>query len=94
MKKPLIAISFMILIIIALSLVRVGVVNSISTTGTDLVALQAEVEKYKKENMLLQENLLSLSSLTNLEKKADTLGFVEAKSHVYLHNPLPLALNQ
>lgn len=94
MKKPLYLISFMIMIIITLSIVRVGVINSIATTGAELTKVQSELDVYKKQNLVLEETYLELSSLTNLEKKAKRLGFVEAKSPVYLTAPLPLALNQ
>jgi cell division protein FtsL len=92
MKKPLYLISFMITIIITLSIIRVGVINSIATTGAELTKLQSELDVYKKQNLVLEESYLELSSLTNLEKRAETLGFVEAKSPVYLNSPLPLAL--
>jgi cell division protein FtsL len=94
MKKPMFLIIFIGLIIIGLSLVRVTVVNSISTTGIELVTLQNEINSYKKQNTLLKEQYLETSSLTNIQDKAKKLGFVEAKSQIYLSTPLPLALKQ
>lgn len=84
----------MILVIVVLAVVRVAILNNISTTGIELVYLQNELTKYKKENVLLKEEYLAVSSLTTIDKKAKTLGFVEAKSHIYLNTPLPLALRQ
>jgi hypothetical protein len=94
MKKPTLLILFFVTIIIALSVVRVAILNSISTTGIELVNLQQELTVYKKQNVLLKEEYLAVSSLTSLDKRAKMLGFVEAKSHIYLSAPLPLALNQ
>ena len=94
MKRPLAIIIFVGLVIVTLSVVQASVANQISTTGADLVALQDKLDNYKRENMVLQENLLHASSLTNLSEKAKKLGFVDAKKQVYLNTPLPLALKQ
>jgi hypothetical protein len=94
MKKPTLLILFFVIIIVGLSVVRVAILNNISTTGIELVNLQNELTSYKKENELLKEQYLAVSSLNEIDKKAKTLGFVEAKSHIYLSAPLPLALNQ
>lgn len=94
MKKPALLLAFFVSIIITLSVVRVAILNSISTTGIELVTLQNEVTVYKKQNVLLKEEYLAVSSLVTIDKKAKQLGFVEAKSHIYLTTPLPLALRQ
>jgi cell division protein FtsL len=94
MKKPMILVSTIILVIVGLAVVRVAILNSISTTGIELVSLQTEVTKYKKENVLLKEEYLAVSSLTTIDQKAKALGFVDTKSHIYLNTPLPLALRQ
>lgn len=93
-KKPLLLITSIIIVIVALAVVRVAILNSISTTGIELVSLQNELTTYKKQNVLLKEEYLEVSSLSAIDKKAKTLGFVESKSHIYLNTPLPLALRQ
>lgn len=93
-KKPVILISLIALTIISLTVVRVAILNSISTTGIELVDLQKQLTGYKKENILLKEEYLAVSSLTSIDKKAKMMGFVDAKSHIYLNTPLPLALGQ
>jgi cell division protein FtsL len=94
MKRPRILITLILGIIIALSVVRIGIENSISTTGIELVALQESVEKYKKENALLSERYLEESSLTKIASVAAEKGFVQAKNQMYLSAPLPLALKK
>jgi hypothetical protein len=94
MKKPTILLLFFATIIVALVVTRVAILNSISTTGMELVNLQKQLTVYKKQNVLLKEEYLVVSSLTTLDKQAKRLGFVEAKSHIYLSAPLPLALGQ
>ena len=93
-KKPLALISSFVFVIVVLSVVRVTILNSISTTGIELVSLQHDVTKYKKENVLLKEEYLAVSSLTTIDKQAKSLGFVDTKAHIYLNTPLPLALRQ
>lgn len=92
MKKPLLLIIFFIITIITLSVVKVGTSSKLSTTGIELEKLQSQISKYKKENMILEENVLEASALINVSKKAGELGFVRSKSQIYLSNPLPFAL--
>lgn len=92
MKKPLFLIFFIITIIIGLAVVQVVVSNKLSTAGIELENLQSKVDAYRKENINLDEKVLEASSLQNLSKKARAIGFVQAKSQIYLTNPVPLAL--
>lgn len=74
-----------------LSIVHVVVANMLSTTGIELSGLQSDVAQYKKENMFLREQVLEHASLYHVASKASEMGFVNAKSHVYLSAPLPIA---
>jgi cell division protein FtsL len=94
MKRPKRLISFIFLIILALSVVRVSIENNISTTGVELMSLQEKLETYKKENSQLEESYLASSSLTKISEIAQKKGFVESKNPVYFSTPLPLALKQ
>ncbi len=94
MKRPVFVIIFISLIIVILSIVQVSVANQISTTGSELVALQNKVNDYQRENTILHEQLLAAASFTTIADKAKQLGYVPAKSQVYLNTPLPLALKQ
>lgn len=94
MKKPLLIITLFILIIVGLSVFKVAISNKLSTTGIELENIQSRISVLKKENVLLEEKVLEASSLINISKKAKTLGFVEAKSQIYISNQLPLALKQ
>lgn len=94
MKRPIQFVMFIALIIIALCVVRIGIENSISTTGVELSGLQKGIESYKKSNVLLEERYLKESSLTTIATKAKERGFIAAKSQMYLSTPLPLALKQ
>lgn len=94
MKKPFILLSTFVIIIVGLSILQVGLLNRLSTTGIELENLQSQVAKIKKENTILEEKILEASSLMNLSKEAKTIGFVEAKSQIFLTNPLPLAFRQ
>lgn len=91
MKRPFLFISFIIAIVVSLSIVQVVVSNSISTTGIELGKLQTEIAKYEKHNALLSEQILTVSSLTYIEEVAKEDGFVLSKSHIFLPTSLPLA---
>lgn len=94
MKKPVLLISFLGIVIITLSVARITLVNSISTTGIKLVDIQNQIASYKKENELLKEKYLMAASYTTISAKAEELGFIQAKSQVNLSAPIPLALAQ
>ncbi len=94
MKRPVRLVIFIFITIVGLSIVRVGLENSISTTGTELVSLQEKIENYKKANSVLKERYLAESSLTKIALIAKEKGFVTVKNQMYLSTPLPLALKQ
>jgi cell division protein FtsL len=94
MKKPMLLVGSLLFVIIALSVVRITLVNSISTTGIELVDLQNQITKYNKDNELLKEKYLEAASYTNISAKAKRLGFGPQKSQIDMTAPLPLALKQ
>jgi len=94
MRRPSQLIFLIFGVIFALSVMRITVENSISTTGIELVKLQEKLATYKKSNTLLQEKYLQDSALISIASKARSKGFVESKNQIYLSTPLPLALKQ
>ena len=92
MKRPTLLIIFIFVTILGLALWQVGMANEISTTGAELAQIQKQVDDYKRENAVLREEYLSMSSFTNIAEKAEELGYIEAKTTVSLNGPLPLAL--
>lgn len=94
MKRPVLFISFIFSIVVGLTVIQVGIMNQMTTTGIELVKIEKELTMYRKENTILEEQLLASESLTNISGKAKRLGFVDSKSQVYFSTPLPLALNQ
>ena len=92
MKKPLFIIGILSCIVVALLVTRIGLVNSISTTGIKLVNIQKEIADLKDQHELLEVQYLQAASYTNLDKKAIKLGYVPVTSEVDLSAPMPLAL--
>ncbi len=91
MKKPILLLGSLFALVVILSVIRISLVNSISTNGVELVDLQTQAEEYQKENELLKEQYLLAASLTNINAKAKSMGFVPTKSHLNMAAPLPLA---
>ena len=94
MRKPLFIIGGLLTIILVLSVVQVTLVNGMSTGGVKLASIQDKIKEYKLQNQLLKEEYLQLSSLTNIDQKAKSIGFVEAKTQINLSTPMPIALKQ
>lgn len=92
MKKPYFLLVSLFVVVVMLSVVRITLVNSISTTGKELVDLEGRIDGLKKENELLQEQYLQAASYTNISIKAKKMGFAPASSQLNMAAPLPLAL--
>ncbi len=91
MKRPALFIALNLLVIVALSIVQVVAANSISTTGIELSKIQEEITGLQKQNEVLHEQVLSLSSLTSIASRAADMGFQESKATLVIAQPLPLA---
>lgn len=94
MKKQGSILTLMIIVIIVLSLVDVSFSNRITTDGVKLTVLDEKIINYKRDNIIIEEQVLQTMAFSNLEKKAQTLGFVQQNLPIYLSTPLPLALKQ
>lgn len=92
MKKPLLLVGFLSVIVIVLAIVRITIVNSMSTTGKNLVAIQNKTAALQRENKVLKEKYLQAASFTTIDKKAVQMGFSPSKSQLNIAAPLPLAL--
>ena len=93
MKKPSLIITFLIGIIISLSIVKAIVYNRLSTTGAYVGKVEEEIDFYKTQNAILSEKLLTFSSLTNIKVEALELGFTnEGQSLLVLKTSTSLAV--
>ena len=91
MKRSLYLFSSLVTVIITLTIIHVVVSNMLSTTGIELEKLQTDLVKYKKENGIIQEQVLDQSSLSHIASAAATMGFINEKTPVVIEAPLPLA---
>lgn len=94
MKRPIYLLTFVSITILGLGIAQVSLSNQLSTAGVELAQVQQDVDNYKRENTILEEQVLEAASFTNIAEKAEKLGYVESKSTISLNAPLPLALRQ
>jgi hypothetical protein len=94
MKKPVLIISFLLVGVFILSIVRIFVSNNIATSGIALGKIEEETQKYKLENSILSDKFFTYSSLTNIASKAYDLGYTDKKSDYVVGQQLPVALKQ
>jgi len=92
MKKPIVLITFLSIVVILLTLTRITLVNTISTTGVTLVNIQNQIEAYKDKNEILKEQYLQAAAYTTIASKATKLGYEPVQMQIDLTAPLPLAL--
>lgn len=91
MKNPVLFIGLNVLLVVGLSVIQVVAANSISTTGIQLGKVEQQIADLKKQNAILREQVLGLSSLNTIASRASEMGFEEAKSPLVITAPLPLA---
>lgn len=95
MKKPALIITFLIGIIISLSIIKAIVYNRLSTSGVFVGEVEEEINFYKTQNAILSEKLLTLSSLTNIKDRAKKEGFTNERTlFMVLKTSKPLAVRQ
>lgn len=94
MKKPALILSALIFAILILSVVRITVANRISTSGIALANMEDQVSSFRKENLILQEKLLAVSSFTQIASKAAEMGFVPKTPNFVITTSIPVAIRQ
>lgn len=91
MKKPNVIIIFLLGLVVALSLGKAFMSNMLSTSGIFVSRAEQEINSYKTQNLILSEELLAASSLTNIAQKADKSGFINDNALMVLGASRPLA---
>ena len=94
MRKPALIIAFLVFVILVLTVVRISVANKIATSGVELQSIEDQVASLRKENLILQEKFLTLSSFTQIASKASELGFVPSKANLVISSGIPVAIKQ
>ncbi|OGH11539.1 MAG: hypothetical protein A3B38_01895 [Candidatus Levybacteria bacterium RIFCSPLOWO2_01_FULL_36_13] len=94
MKKPTFIILVLILAVIILSVIRTYVANNIATSGVILSDVEIQKAKLETENAILSEKLYTQTSLSEISKKAEKLGFSENKKNFAISGQRPVAFKQ
>ena len=95
MKKPALIITFLIVLIIVLSVINAVVHNRLSTSGVFVGELEEQISFYKTQNAILSEEFLTSSSLTNIADRASGLGFTNKNQPLLvLKTSKPLAVKR
>lgn len=83
-------------IILVLLVVQISVSNMLSTGGITLSEIQQQTQDLQRQNAILKEKVLNISSLTYVEQQAEKEGFAPDKmAAVVVSNAQPpIALNQ
>jgi cell division protein FtsL len=98
MKKTSLLLTFCLVLSVGLTVARIVLSAAFSTTGLDLNQIQAQTSSIQKENMNLQEEVLTKAALTTVDQKATADGFQEntTKTQLVLTSPksVPVAYRQ
>jgi len=91
MKKSALLILVLVIVVVILSIVKTFVSNSIATSGVMLGDTEEQLAKLETENAILSQKVYEEASLTNIEKKASTMGYVDGKTSYVISSKLPIA---
>ena len=95
MKKPALIITFLVGLVVVLSIARVVVYNRLSTSGVLVGELEDQVSLYKTQNAILAQDVLTSSSLTSIVTRAKELGFSNKdQSLLVIKTSRPLAVKR
>ena len=83
-----------VVLLIVSTLVQISVSNSLTTEGLQLSKIQSQIDATKKANLLLAERVYTDGSYTHIASQAARIGFVQAKSSIFISDLGPLALKQ
>ena len=88
-------ITVLIGLIVVLSVVKAIAYNRLSTSGVFVGEVEERISFYKTQNAILSEELLTSSSLTNIQAIAGELGFTNKDSSLLvLKTSRPLAVKK
>ncbi|OGH02426.1 MAG: hypothetical protein A2798_02085 [Candidatus Levybacteria bacterium RIFCSPHIGHO2_01_FULL_37_17] len=94
MKKPFLIILILFVITIGLAIVRTFISNNIVTSGIVLSSIESKTQELETQNAILSEKLYKLTSLSEIAKKAEKLGFFENRNNFAIFSQRPVALKQ
>lgn len=91
MKKSALLVLVLVIAVVVLSVVKTLVSNNIATSGVMLGDTEEELAKLETENAILAQKVYEEASLTNIEKKASTMGYIDGKTSYVISSKLPIA---
>ncbi len=83
---------FTITLVVILSLVQLTISYLLATNGGKLRQLEEKASLLEEQNKILLEEVNQMRSLTRINKEAQNLGLVKAKSILHLTPQVPVAL--
>lgn len=87
-------ICFLVLLVaLSLAVAKVVLAARLATTGTQLLQITNKGQSLEAENLILEEEILKLSSLSRISEEAKRLSFSSSTRVVNLATEVPIALN-
>lgn len=96
MKRTGVLFTILGVVIATLLMVQISVSNMLSTGGIKLSDIQDQIQGLQRQNAILKEKILSVSSLTYISEQAGKEGFIQDKTQavVVTNDQPPIAYNQ
>lgn len=92
MKKRPILLIFILVVVLALA--KIFLSAKLATTGAALAQIESQTQELGQKNLLLEEQMLDLSSLSRISSEAARLGLRKTDKILSLTLEVPIALRE
>ncbi len=84
--------AIIIAVVVALSVVKVGVANRLVDASEKLRTLDKAISTIEDKNQVLSENLRARMAITIIDREAKALGFAKSEALVFLSSSVNMAM--
>ena len=81
-------------LVLVLAVMKIFLTATLATTGVDLDQMRKEAKGMEEQNLLLKEEIASLSALSRISQEATKLGLRKSGNIVGLTLEVPLAMRE
>lgn len=81
-------------LVLVLAVMKIFLTATLATTGVDLDQMRKEAKGMEEQNLLLKEEIVSLSALSRISQEATKLGLRKSGNIVSLTLEVPLAMRE
>jgi hypothetical protein len=84
MKYDMLIIYSLVMLYMLLQTVKIFIESDSAPNGAEYYELEQQIAQVNRQNLQLNEEYLYITSLSYINRKARSMGFIETKKYIYL----------